>query len=78
MVAGHMRSRALNARHTSQPAESLAGIELGACHRHGVLVMAAEQLAPLPELTPIFRPSQPLIAKDVPQPAILPGRRVGF
>jgi hypothetical protein len=63
---------------TSQAAESLVGIELGACHRHGVSVLAAEQLAPLAESPPDLQTFAALIAMDVPQPAIPPGRRFGF
>ena len=60
---------------TSQLTESLVGIELGACQRHGVLVLAAEQLAPLAELPPDLQTFAALIAMDVPQHAIPPGRR---
>jgi hypothetical protein len=60
---------------TSQSAESLVEMELATCQRHGVLVLAAEQLAPLAELPPDLQTFVALIAMDVPQRAIPQGRR---
>lgn len=63
---------------TSQPAESLVASELSACHRHDMLVLAAEQLAPLAESPPDLQTFAVLLGMDVPQPLPPAPTRFGF